>query len=306
MREHMWGVIVLVVLAGGCAVSPPPGSSGQVKGPLTSIELYTKRPVRGEYYSTAGRQRLFASDREFYVLSRWNLPNPGEYVSQVAVTPPNLGAKQQSEHQFRAEGTNWVTFQRFSLPSGEDAKSLAGEWQVEVALNGALAGTRTFQFDAASIRLRTEAKLYIAEGKADHETAPGDYVWRNQYAVREQVKGAALVAGQVLRDDLSRRFPDVTGPAPMQEASGDSIILTPVLRLSPNPGIPSRMELEILQPGTGQRRVFEFRSTAGNEFSGGSGRVYFSVASADLAFQAGSSREILDFLVQATKATPET
>jgi hypothetical protein len=305
MRQYVPSFVLTILLAAGCATAPPPGTSGQVRGPLTSIEIYTKRPERGSYYSTTGRQRLFASDQELYVVSSWSLPDLGEYVSTVTVTPPSQGAQRKSEYRFRPENVHSLTIQPFRLPTGEEARSQAGEWRVEVALNGSPVGTRSVLFEASSIRLRTEAKLYIAEGIADPEAATGDYIWLNQYAAREMMKATASVTGRALRDELGRRFPDVMGPGPMQAAGGLSIVLNPVLRMSPNPSIPSRLELEIHQPGTGERRVFEFKSTAGSEYGGGSGRVYFSVAAADLALQAGSSPEVLDFLIRLANATPE-
>jgi hypothetical protein len=305
MRYFMGCFALLAVFLGGCATPPPPGASGEVKGPLWSIELYTSRPDKGGYYSTFARHRFYQSDREVWVGSRWSLPDPGEYVSKVTLNPPSEGVKRESEYRFRAERGGWITYQRFSLPTGDEAKSLAGKWRVEVALNGSPVGTRSFQFDAASIRLRTAARLLLAEGSADHETATGNYVWRYQYAAREAVKSSAQVAGRALRDELSRRFPDVTGPGPVGEAPGSSVVLNPLLRMSPNPSIPSRMELEIRQPETGQRRLFTFKSTAGSEFTGGTGTLSFDVAGADLGLQAGLNPEVLDFLIHLTNATPE-
>jgi hypothetical protein len=223
----------------------------------------------------------------------------------VVLTPPNEGTKRESEYRFRAEGRNWLTFQRLRLPTGEEAKTLAGEWRLEVALDGSPVGTRVFQFEATSIRLRTEAMLFITEGRGDPEGPGGGYRWTQEVRVLESAKKASSLAGRVLRDELARRFPHITGPAPAQEVSGASLVINPILRFPPDLGIPSRLDLEISHPATGASRNFVFTSTAGIERKGNLGTMHFDVAAADLAFQAASNPEVLDFLRTLTQAEPE-
>ena len=79
----------LMILVCGCATEPLPGAAGEVSGQLRTIELYTKRPERGEQYRTATRERLFASDRRVYVNSMWDLPGPGDYVTKAILHTPS-------------------------------------------------------------------------------------------------------------------------------------------------------------------------------------------------------------------------
>jgi hypothetical protein len=267
--------------------------------------LYTTRPERAGYFNTFPRRRFFISDRELWVACRWNLPNPGEHVSHVVLRPPAETATKQSQYRFRAESQSWITFQRFALPSADEARALAGEWRIEVALDDSPVGMRTFQFEAASIRLRTDAILFITEGMGDPESAGGGYRWTGESRVLQATKDAALRAGQVLRDELLRRFPRVVGPAALQDASGATLVIHPILRFPPNLSIPSRLEMEVSRPATGEKRKFIFRSTVGIERVADLGTMYFSLAATDLAFQAASNPEVLDYFVQATGATPQ-
>ncbi len=306
MRVEWLGIATsLLLLASGCATAPLPGASGEVSGPLQSIELYTSLPQRDSAYSTATRNRFFVSDRELHVVSFWNLPGPGDYVGRAVLRTPTGTIAQESEHRFHTEQRDWGMYHRLGFPWGEEVKSLGGDWRVELYLNDSAVRSRTFVFEPINIRLRTDARLLIGEVKADPEAAPGDYMWTQQYSALEAAKASGQLVGQVLREELARRFPDVAGPGPIPEGSGASLVLIPTVRFSPNPDMPSRLELEITHSQTGTKRKFIFRSTAGIERAGTAGRVYLSIAAADLSLQAGMRSEVLDFLIRMTNATPE-
>ncbi len=295
----------LILVTTGCATAPQPGVSGEVSGPLRSIELYTKRPERGERYRTAGRERLFASDQLVYILSDWSLPGPGDHVSRVVLSTPGGSPYREREYRFRAEGSSWSTGEPMALPQREAAHPLAGRWQVEVFLDGAPVGRRTFTFDPSSIRLRTDARLVIVQGKDDPEVSSGDWHWRDRFAALENTRAAHAILGIVLRDELIRRFPNVDAPMGAQGISDATILLTTNLRISPNPGTDSHLELEVAHIPTRIMRKYIFKTSAGYEQRGQSGVRYFHVDAADLAFQAASSPEVLDFLIASTQAVPE-
>ncbi len=306
MRDQWLGFATsLFLMASGCATAPLPGATGDVSGPLQSIELYTSLPQRDSVYSTATRSRFFVSDRELYVVSFWNLPGPGDYISRAVLRAPSGTIAQESEQRFRTEQRDWGMYHRLGFPWGEEAKSLGGEWRVELYLNDAAVGSRTLVFEPTNIRLRTDARLFIGEVRSDSEAAPGDYMWTQQYSALEAAKASGQLVGRVLREELARRFPDVAGPGPIPEGSGTSLVIIPTVRFSPNPDMSSRLELEITRSQTGTKRKFIFKSTAGIEKAGTGGRVYLSIAAADLAIQAGMSSEVLDFLIHMTNATPE-
>jgi len=296
---------LLILVTTGCATALLPGASGVVSGPLRSIELCTKRPERGELYRTAGRDRLFASDREVYILSHWALPGPGEHVSRVVLLTPTETIHGQSDYRFQAQESSWWTVQRLELPQGETARALSGAWQVEVLLDKTRVGRRAFTFDPSSIRLRTNARLVIVQGKDDPEVASGDWHWRYRAAAMESVKASHAILGAVLRDELARRFPYVDCPGGTQGITDATLLITTNLGISPNPGTDSRLELEVAHIPTRIVRKFSFRTSAGYEPRGTSGVTHFNVAAADLAFQAASSPEVLDFLIASTQAVSE-
>lgn len=296
---------LLILVTTGCASPPLPGTAGEVSGPLRSIELYTKRPERGELYRTVGRDRLFASDREVYIVSQWDLPGPGEHVSKVVLLTPTETIHRQSDYRFQAQASSWWTVQRLELPQGETARALSGAWQVEVLLDKTRIGRRAFTFDPGSIRLRTNARLVIVQGKDDPEVATGDWFWQHRAAAMESVKASHAILGVVLRDELARRFAYVDGPGGTQGMSDATILITTNLGISPNPGANSRLELEVAHIPTRIVRKYTFRTSAGYEPRGTSGVTHFDVAAADLAFQAASSTEVLEFLITSTQALPE-
>jgi hypothetical protein len=298
-------VATLLVLANGCASVPLPGSAGEVSGPLGGIDFHTKRPQRGEYYPTAARERLFASDRQIYVLSRWTLPGPGEYVSKVVLRTPAGSVHREREYRFRAEASSWLTFQPFQLPEGEAARPLAGAWEVEVSLDAKPLGRRGFTFDPSSIRLRTDARLVIAQGKADFAGHPGEWRWRHQYAAVERTNAALGTLGVVLRDELLRRFPHVDGPRSSPEGSDTTVLLTPSLLVSPEIEGSSRLDLEMEHLSTKVVRNSHFTTRAGRERRTTEGILNFALEAADLAVKAASSPEVLEFLVSATQAVSE-
>jgi len=296
---------LLILVTTGCATAPLPGASGRVSGPLRSIELYTKRPERGEFYLTGGRDRLFASDREVYILSHWALPGPGEYVSKVVLLTPTGTIHRQSDYRFQAQASSWLTIQRLELPQGETARALSGAWQVEVLLDKTRVGRRGITFDSGSIRLRTDARLVIVQGKDDPEVATGDWHWQNRIAAMESVKVSHAILGVALRDELARRFPYVDGPGRSQGISDATVLLTTNLGISPNPGTDSRLELEVAHIPSKIVRKYFFKASAGLEQIGQSMVRHHTVDAADLAFQAASNAAVLEFLIASTQAIPE-
>ncbi len=296
---------LLILATTGCATAPLTGSSGEVTGPLRSIELYTKRPERGEQYQTAGRERLFASDLEVYILSHWALPGPGEHVSKVVLLTPTGTIHRQSEYRFQAQNSSWWTVQRLELPQGETARALSGAWQVEVLLDKTRVGRRAFTFDPSSIRLRTDARLVIVQGKDDPEVAAGDWHWRYRSAAMENIRAAHAILGVVLRDELTRRFTNVDAPRGTEGISNATLLLTTNLGVSPNPGTDSRLELEVAHLPSKIVRKFTFKTSAGVEHRGPSMARHYNVDAADLAFQAASNAAVLEFLIASTQAVPE-
>jgi hypothetical protein len=259
------GVLCVLVLLGGCATPPLPGAAGEISGPLRSIELYTKEPKSGERYSTAARDRFFASDRQVWVLLRWGLPKPGNYVMKAVLRTPTGTLHGERELRFEAKDSLWATWHQFTLPQGEDAQRLAGPWLVEATLGDAAVGHRTFTFDPSNIRLRTEARVLIVQGADDPEVATGNWGWRNRFAALENVKAAHSMLGVVLRDELARRFPHVNGPQqqPPAATSDATMLLRTKLGASPNPSAASELVLDVIQVPTQTTRTFRFRSSAG-------------------------------------------
>lgn len=306
MRMWFFGVAAsFLILANGCGTVPLPGGTGEVSGPLRGIEFYTKQPQQGEYYPTAARDRLFASDRQIHILSRWALPGPGEYVSKAVLRTPAGAVHREREFRFRAEASSWLTRQLFELPQGEAARSLAGRWEVEVTLDGRPVGRRTFTFHPGSIRLRTDARLVILQGKGDFSGHPGEWRWRNPSTPVERTKTAAGTLGVVLRDELARRLQHVEGPRPSQEASDATVVLRSTLLVSPDIDADSRLELEVVHMPTKTLRTFHFKTRAGRERRTVTGVLLFDLEAADLAAKAAFNPEVLEFLITTTQAVPE-
>ena len=297
------GVLCLLLLIGGCATAPLPGAAGEVSGALRSIEFYTKQPAQSELYRTVGRDHLFASDREVWVLLHWGLPGPGSYVTTVALWTPLRTVHR--DYRFEAKGSNWVTWYRYPLPQGQEAQGLAGPWKVEVAFAGAPVGKRTFTFDPSSVRLRTDARIVILQGTDDPELATGDWQWRNRAAALENVKAAHATLGVVLRDELARRFPRVDGPRQPSADTGATILVRTKFSVSPNPDTDARLAVDLVLVPTQTTRTVLFRSSAGVEGMGVSRNRNIPLAATDLAFQAAASPEVLEFLMTATQAVPE-
>ncbi len=306
MAIQILGVVLCsLLLITGCATSPLPGASGEVTGPLRSIDLYTKRAA--PQYRTAGRDRFFASDREVWVYLHWGLPGPGKYETKIALRTP-LGTLYEERHYpMETKDSSWVMGHGFVLPQREDIQRLAGLWQVEVTLGGTAVGHRAFTFDPSRIRLRTDARVVILQGADDPELATGDWLYRDRFAALENVKAAHAVLGVVVRDELARRFPHVDGPRqqPAEAASNATVLLRTKLGLSPNPDAASELVLDVVHVPTQTTRTFRFRSSAGKEKVGMSSSIYHGVTAADLAFQATASPEVLAFLMTATNAVPE-
>ena len=306
------GVLCLLLLTSGCATEPIPGAVGKLSGPLRSIELYTKRTEQRESYPTAGRDRLFASDREVWVYLNWGVPRPGSYVAKVALRTAAGTLQEERERPFTATQSLWNTGHRFTLPQGPDAQRLAGVWHVEAALDGTAVGDRPFTFDPSSVRLRTDARIVIHHGTDDPELATGDWQWRDRFGALEDVKAAHAMLGFALRDELARRFPQVEGPQPKPAAAEATILILVGTKfsVSPNPDTDARLAVAVVamdarhfrSPTT---RTFLFRSSAGVEVMGVSRRRNIHLAAADLAFQAAASPEVLEFLMTATQAVPE-
>jgi hypothetical protein len=301
------GVLCLLVLGGGCATPPLPGATGEVSGPLRGIDLYMKRPEPNERYRTMGRDRLFASDRQVWVYLHWGLPGLGSHETKVALRTPTGSLHKEIAFRFEAKEAVWATWHPFALPQGEDAQRLTGRWQVEAALDGTAVGRRAFTFDPSNIRLRTEARVVIVQGAYDPEVATGDRMWRNRFAALENVKAAHTMLGVVLRDELARRLPHVDGPQqqPPAAPSDATVLLRTKFGVSPNPSADSELVLEAVHVGTQTTRTFRFRSSAGKTGSATASNTYQHVAATDVAFQAATSPELLDFLIAATKAVPE-
>jgi hypothetical protein len=272
-----------------------------VTGALDSIDLYPTDADGG--YVTMSRDRLFASDRGVDIALSWTFPGPGSRAIGVALRNPVGAIYSESDFQTNATRASWVTGHRFALPDGETANALAGNWAVEVALDGKPVGRRTFIFDARNVRLRTAARVLIVQGSNDAEAGAGDWMWTHQAAVLENIQAAHTVLGIALRDELVRRFPRVDGPVPSTTAGDATILIRTKLAISPNSSVGSRATLEVVHLPTRTSRTFQFRSTAGtDQVTGG---VYFGVAAADLAFQAVASEEFIGHLMSATQATPE-
>jgi hypothetical protein len=299
------GVLCVLVLLGGCATPPLPGAAGEISGPLRSIELYTKKPEPGELYGTAARNRLFASDREVWVLLHWGLPKPGSYIAKAALRTPTGTLHGEREYRFEAKDSLWVTVHLFTLPPGEEAQRLTGPWQIEAALGDATVGHRTFTFDPSSIRLRTDARVVILQGADDPDAASGDWTWLNRGAALEQIKAAHAILGIVLRNELARRFPRVEGPRQPSAESEATILVRTKFRISPNPDTDARLTVDVVRPPAQTGRTFLFRSSAGVELMGGTRNRNVPLAAMDLAFQAAANPEVLAFLMTATKAVPE-
>lgn len=305
VRFLLLAASLIVFLGNGCASRPLPGDTGEVSGPLLGIDLYTKRPQQGELYPTTGRDRLFASDQEVYVVSHWALPRPGVYGTHTVVRTPAGEFHRTTPYIFAAQSSSWWTSQRVRLPQGKEAQSLAGRWEVEVALDDSPKGRRTFTFDPSSIRLRTDARVAIVLGKADFTGHPGEWRWRYPSMAKERTDASSRTFGVMLRDELARRFPNVEGPQPNPDASKATVLLTSNLLISPDIDADSRLDLEVTHLATKAAQRFQFKTSAGREKLGPQGVLRFDVEAADLAAQAASSRVLLEFLITSTQAVPE-
>jgi len=171
-----------------------------------------------------------------------------------------------------------------------------------VSLDAKPVGRRTFTFDPSSIRLQTDARLVIVQGKGDFAGLGGEWIWQHSSSSRENMKGASGLLAVVLRDELARRFPYVYGPRSSSEASEATVLLTPTLLVSPDLDGDSRLEFEVVHMLTKAVRKFNFKTSVGREKLGYEGIVRFDVEAADLAVKAASSPEVLEFLVSATQA----
>ncbi len=297
------GLCGLLWLIGGCVTTPLSGGAGEVRGALRSVDLYPARSASGQGYPTAGRERFFASDREVSIGLSWALPGPGNYVTRVTLRTPAGAIYRERELPTSATKAEWFTGYRLALPQGEDAKALAGVWQVEVALDGARVGRRAFTFDPSDIRLRTAARVLILQGRDDPEVGSGDWYWPDRMTALEHSRTAHAILGGVLRDELARRFPEVDGPRQAATGADATILVRTNLGLSPNLDMPSRLTVEVARAGTQTTRTFQFRSWAGGDRV--SRRLDFGIAAADLAFQAAANPEFLLFLVTITQAVRE-
>jgi len=304
MTTRAWaGVLCLLWLVSGCATAPHPGAGGTVSGALQTIELYPTQSTKAGGYPTASLERLFASDRGVDVGLLWALPAPGNHAIKVALRTPAGAIHAEREFLTSVTKAPWVTGHRFTLPSDDDAKALAGKWAVEVILDGAPVGRRAFIFDPSSIRLRTDARVLIVQGTDDSEVAAGDWLWTQRAAALEHTKAAHTILGIALRDELARRFPRVDGPQQAAAGTDATILVRTKLGVSPNPSTDSRATLEVVHVPTQTARTFQFRSSAGTDHV--SGGRYFGVTAADLAFQAASSPEFIQYLISVTQASPE-
>ncbi len=309
MAMHLLGAVLgLLLLLGGCAAPPLPGAAGEVVGPLRGIDLYTKQPdgkKPNEFYGTAGRDRLFASDRQVWVTLQWGLPGPGQYDAKVALRTPTGSLHAERDYRFEAPQSLVSTWFPFLLPQGDDAQRLAGSWRAEVTLGGMAVGHRVFTFDPRSIRVRTDAVVVIVRGTSDPELAAGDWIWLNRAAALENVQGAHDLLGVALRDELARRFPHVEGPQQQPAESGAAILVRTKFGSSPSPNADAHLEVNVVPAPPQMPRTFQFTSSAGVELMGQTRNRNSALAATDLAFQASASQELLDFLAAATKAVPE-
>ncbi len=297
------GLCWLIWLLGGCATTPLSGGGGEVRGALRSLDLYPGRSASGQAYPTSGRERFFASDREISIGLTWALPGPGSYVTRVTLRIPAGAIHSERELPTIATKTEWFTGYRLALPQGEEAKTLAGVWQVEVALDGVPVGRRAFTFDPSGIRLRTTVRVLIIQGEDDPEVASGDWVWRDRTTILKHIRMAHAILGAVLWDELARRFPQVDRPQQIAASADATILVRTTFHMSPNPDMPSRLTVEVVHVPTQTARTFQFRSWSG--FDRVSRSTNFVIAAADLAFQAAANPEFLQFLVTITQAVPE-
>lgn len=304
-KTFPWVALSLLVLLSGCASEPFPGGVGEVRGPLQSIELYATGPRPGELYPTGFREHFHASDGEIFVISYWRLPETIEHTCGLVLRTPGHSIHQESRYLFRTEATQWATGLALKLPQGEAAQPLEGLWSVEVSLDGRKVGERTFSFDPGNIRFRTDARFLILPGKQDFEVAAGDYMWLQQYGVRESAKAALAMLHLALRDELARRFSHVEMSSPKLGTEMGTVLLTPMLQMSPTPGIDARLDLEVMHAPSQTVRRFQWRTSAGHNYTGNAVTVNFGLIAVDLANQASSSPELLEFLRAMTQATPE-
>jgi hypothetical protein len=122
----------------------------------------------------------------------------------------------------------------------------------------------------------------------------------------ESAKSALAMLGVALRDELARRFAHVDGPRRTSETSDATVLLTPTFLISPNPSMDSHLELEAVHVPTKTVREFHLKTAVGVERGPTESAVRsFNAAAADLALQAASSPEVLEFLVSVTQAVPE-
>ncbi|HSC71759.1 MAG TPA: hypothetical protein VLH58_10425 [Candidatus Methylomirabilis sp.] len=304
-RAFPGAVVGALILLSGCATERIPGGSGEVSGPLQSIDFFAAGSPLQQVYPTAFRERFYASDREILVYSTWHLPGTDEHTCGVVLRTPGHAIHQEGKSQFRTKGPYWATGLVMRLPEGEVARPLEGRWSVEVSLDGKQVGERTFTFDPGSIRLRTGARLLILPGKQDFEAAAGDYIWLQEYGARESGKTALTLLRLALRDELARRFPHVELSGPAMDPGKATVLLTPMLAMSPNTAIEPRLSLVLTHVPTQTVRWLQWRTSVGHNVSLTSGSVNFALAALDLANQSASSPDLLDFLRTVTQATSE-
>jgi hypothetical protein len=235
----------------------------------------------------------------------WGLPGPGSYKVRILLQTPLGATYSERDYSFEAKETYWLTRNKFDLPQGADTQRLAGLWQIEAFLDGAAVGRRTFTFDPSSIRLRTDARIVIVQGTSDPELAAGDWVWLNRAAALEDIQAAHKLLGVTLRDELARRFPHVEGPLQQPTEGGAAILLRTKFSSSPSPNADAHLDVAVVPAPPQKPRTFRFTSSAGIELLGQTRKRNSALGATDLAFQAMASQEFLDFLVAATKATPE-
>lgn len=315
MTSRMLGGVLYLLclsLVGGCASTPHSrravkvvSGSGEVSGALRTIELHIKRPELETAYITLGRERLFASDREVFVWLEWALPGPGFYLLTVSLRTPAGDIHRRSEEHFYAPAANSSTVHPFLLPQGEEARTLAGVWRVEVTLDGTPVGHRSFTFDPSSIRLRTEARVVLLQGTDDAEEGAGGWIWKDRFGALQMVKDAHAKLGIALRDELARRFPHVDGPRQSPADPDATLLVRTNYRVSPNPDTGSRLTVNVVHVPTQTIRTYLFQVSAQLEESDTTGRQYFYIEAADLAFQAAANSELLQFLITASQAVPE-
>ena len=269
-RAFPGAVVGALILLSGCATERIPGAAGKVSGPLQSIDIFATQSPPKQLYPTGFRERLYASDQKILVYSTWRLRESGEHTCGLVLRTPGRSIHQESKRQCRAGSPLSVTGLAAMLPQGEEARSLEGLWSVEVSLDGAQVGERTFIFDPGSIRLRTDASLLILPGKQDFEVAAGGYLWQQQYRARESAKAALTLLHRALRDELARRFPHVEMASPEMGTAIGMVLLTPMLQISPTPGIDSRLDLELLHQPTQTVRRFRWRTSVGHIYIGNS------------------------------------